>query len=172
MRGPDIAVGALDAAVGRHLADLGHAPAVMRHHLRPWQGPADRVGHAPDDLALKRASKGPYPLRPISRIRRSAVKSQPGASCWCTVCTATRSGVVPAASANAAKGVLPLVANREDGYGDPKRIQEDPDFQKISQYPAFVELMHARWPSRIKMSGGKLRRGVRQPTDSSASFAI
>ena len=31
------------------------------------------------------------------------MKSQPGASCWCTVCTATRSGVVAAASANAAR---------------------------------------------------------------------
>ena len=29
----------------------------------------------------------------------------------------------------------------EDGFGDPKRIDEDPDFKKISQYPAFVELM-------------------------------
>ncbi|MGA2984757.1 MAG: tetratricopeptide repeat protein [Terriglobia bacterium] len=29
----------------------------------------------------------------------------------------------------------------EDGFHDPKRIEEDPDFKKISQYPAFVELM-------------------------------
>jgi tetratricopeptide (TPR) repeat protein len=29
----------------------------------------------------------------------------------------------------------------EDGLSDPQRIADDPDFQKISQYPAFVELM-------------------------------
>jgi tetratricopeptide (TPR) repeat protein len=29
----------------------------------------------------------------------------------------------------------------EDGFADQKRIEEDPDFQKISQYPAYVELM-------------------------------
>ncbi len=29
----------------------------------------------------------------------------------------------------------------EDGFNDSKRIDQDPDFQKISQYPAFVELM-------------------------------
>lgn len=29
----------------------------------------------------------------------------------------------------------------EDGYGDSKKIGEDPDFTKISNYPAFVELM-------------------------------
>lgn len=29
----------------------------------------------------------------------------------------------------------------EDGYKDRKRINEDPDFQKISHYPAYVELM-------------------------------
>jgi len=29
----------------------------------------------------------------------------------------------------------------EDGFHDPKRIAEDPDFKKISQHPAFVELM-------------------------------
>jgi len=29
----------------------------------------------------------------------------------------------------------------EDGFSNPKRIGEDPDFKKISQYPAFVELM-------------------------------
>jgi tetratricopeptide (TPR) repeat protein len=28
----------------------------------------------------------------------------------------------------------------EDGFNDSKRIDNDPDFQKISQYPAFVEL--------------------------------
>jgi tetratricopeptide (TPR) repeat protein len=29
----------------------------------------------------------------------------------------------------------------EDGFKDQKRIDEDPDFKKISQHPAFVELM-------------------------------
>jgi tetratricopeptide (TPR) repeat protein len=29
----------------------------------------------------------------------------------------------------------------EDGFSDPKKIGEDPDFTKISNYPAFVELM-------------------------------
>jgi tetratricopeptide (TPR) repeat protein len=29
----------------------------------------------------------------------------------------------------------------EDGFADPKRIDEDPDFKKISQHPAYVELM-------------------------------
>jgi tetratricopeptide (TPR) repeat protein len=29
----------------------------------------------------------------------------------------------------------------EDGFSDQKRIEADPDFKKISQYPAFVELM-------------------------------
>jgi tetratricopeptide (TPR) repeat protein len=29
----------------------------------------------------------------------------------------------------------------EDGFADPKRVEGDPDFQKISQYPAYVELM-------------------------------
>ena len=29
----------------------------------------------------------------------------------------------------------------EDGFTDQKRIDEDPDFQKISQHPAYVELM-------------------------------
>jgi tetratricopeptide (TPR) repeat protein len=29
----------------------------------------------------------------------------------------------------------------EDGFSDPKKIGEDPDFTKISSYPAFVELM-------------------------------
>jgi len=29
----------------------------------------------------------------------------------------------------------------EDGFTDQKRIEEDPDFQKISQHPAYVELM-------------------------------
>jgi tetratricopeptide (TPR) repeat protein len=31
----------------------------------------------------------------------------------------------------------------EDGFNDRKRIDEDPDFKKISQQPAFVELMRA-----------------------------
>ena len=53
--GPNFAIGALDAAVQRHLAHLGHAPTVMRHRLCPWQGLAHRVGHASDDLTLKRA---------------------------------------------------------------------------------------------------------------------
>jgi len=42
---------------------------------------------------------------------------------------------------NAEDAVRYLRRALEDGYGDPKRIQEDPDFKKISQYPAFVELM-------------------------------
>ncbi len=42
---------------------------------------------------------------------------------------------------NAEDAVRYLRRALEDGYGDPKRIQEDPDFQKISQYPAFIELM-------------------------------
>jgi len=29
----------------------------------------------------------------------------------------------------------------EDGYSDTKRIEEDPDFKKISQYPGYIELM-------------------------------
>jgi tetratricopeptide (TPR) repeat protein len=29
----------------------------------------------------------------------------------------------------------------EDGFNDQKKIEEDPDFKKISKYPAFVELM-------------------------------
>jgi len=29
----------------------------------------------------------------------------------------------------------------EDGYSNTKRIDEDPDFKKISQYPAYIELM-------------------------------
>ena len=29
----------------------------------------------------------------------------------------------------------------EDGFTDRKQIESDPDFQKISQYPAYVELM-------------------------------
>jgi len=29
----------------------------------------------------------------------------------------------------------------EDGFNDRRRIDEDPDFKKISQYPAFVELL-------------------------------
>jgi len=29
----------------------------------------------------------------------------------------------------------------EDGFADQKRVDEDPDFQKISQHPAYVELM-------------------------------
>ncbi len=29
----------------------------------------------------------------------------------------------------------------EDGFADPKRVEGDPDFQKISQHPAYVELM-------------------------------
>jgi tetratricopeptide (TPR) repeat protein len=30
----------------------------------------------------------------------------------------------------------------EDGFKDLKRLDDDPDFQKISQYPAFVELIN------------------------------
>jgi hypothetical protein len=30
----------------------------------------------------------------------------------------------------------------EDGFKDQKKLQEDPDFQKISSYPAYVELLN------------------------------
>ena len=42
---------------------------------------------------------------------------------------------------NAEDAVRYLRRAIEDGFNDPKRIGEDPDFKKISQYPAFVELM-------------------------------
>lgn len=42
---------------------------------------------------------------------------------------------------NAEDAVRYLRRALEDGFNDPKRIDEDPDFKKISQYPAFVELM-------------------------------
>jgi hypothetical protein len=37
----------------------------------------------------------------------------------------------------------------EDGFKDFKRLEEDPDFMKINQYPAFIELMKHR-PVPIK----------------------
>jgi len=42
---------------------------------------------------------------------------------------------------NAEDAVRYLRRALEDGFHDPKRIDEDPDFKKISQHPAFVELM-------------------------------
>ena len=42
---------------------------------------------------------------------------------------------------NAEEAVRYLRRALEDGFNDPKRIDEDPDFKKISQHPAFVELM-------------------------------
>lgn len=42
---------------------------------------------------------------------------------------------------NAEEAVRYLRRALEDGFDDPKRIDEDPDFKKISQHPAFVELM-------------------------------
>jgi tetratricopeptide (TPR) repeat protein len=42
---------------------------------------------------------------------------------------------------NAEQAVRYLRRALEDGFKDSKRIDEDPDFKKISQYPAFVELM-------------------------------
>jgi tetratricopeptide (TPR) repeat protein len=42
---------------------------------------------------------------------------------------------------NAEDAVRYLRRALEDGFNDSKRIGEDPDFKKINQYPAFVELM-------------------------------
>jgi tetratricopeptide (TPR) repeat protein len=42
---------------------------------------------------------------------------------------------------NAPDAVRYLRRAIEDGFNDPKRIENDPDFQKISQYPDFVELL-------------------------------
>jgi tetratricopeptide (TPR) repeat protein len=42
---------------------------------------------------------------------------------------------------NAPQAVRYLRHALEDGLSNPKRIGEDPDFKKISQHPAFVELM-------------------------------
>lgn len=42
---------------------------------------------------------------------------------------------------NAEDAVRYLRRALEDGFNDPKRIAEDPDFKTISQHPAFVELM-------------------------------
>ena len=42
---------------------------------------------------------------------------------------------------NAEDAVRYLRRALEDGFNDQKRIDEDPDFKKISEYPAFVELM-------------------------------
>ncbi len=46
-----------------------------------------------------------------------------------------------AASGNAEDAVHYLRRAMEDGFTDLKRIDEDPDFKKISKYPAFVELL-------------------------------
>jgi tetratricopeptide (TPR) repeat protein len=46
-----------------------------------------------------------------------------------------------AAVGNAPEAVRYLRHALEEGLKDPQRIGEDPDFKKISQYPAFVELM-------------------------------
>ncbi len=46
-----------------------------------------------------------------------------------------------AASGNAEDAVHYLRRAMEDGFTDRKRIDEDPDFKRISQYPAFVELL-------------------------------
>jgi len=43
---------------------------------------------------------------------------------------------------NAEDAVRYLRRALEDGFSGTTRIQEDPDFKKINQYPAFVELMH------------------------------
>ena len=42
---------------------------------------------------------------------------------------------------NAEDAVRYLRRALEDGFNDTKRIDNDPDFKKISQYPAFVELL-------------------------------
>jgi tetratricopeptide (TPR) repeat protein len=42
---------------------------------------------------------------------------------------------------NAEDAVRYLRRSMEDGYGNPKQIGDDPDFKKISQYPAYIELM-------------------------------
>lgn len=46
-----------------------------------------------------------------------------------------------ASMGNADLAVRYLRRALEDGYKHPQRIKVDPDFKKISQYPAFVELM-------------------------------
>ena len=45
-----------------------------------------------------------------------------------------------ASMGNAEDAVRYLRRAIEDGYSDTKRIDEDPDFKKISQYPAYIEL--------------------------------
>ena len=42
---------------------------------------------------------------------------------------------------NAEDAVRYLRRALEDGFDDPKRLDEDADFKKISQYPAYIELM-------------------------------
>jgi tetratricopeptide (TPR) repeat protein len=42
---------------------------------------------------------------------------------------------------NAEEAVRYLRRALEDGYAGPRQIGEDPDFKKISQYPAFVDLL-------------------------------
>jgi tetratricopeptide (TPR) repeat protein len=46
-----------------------------------------------------------------------------------------------ASMGNAEEAVRYLRRALEDGFGDAKQIDEDADFKKVSQYPAFVELM-------------------------------
>jgi tetratricopeptide (TPR) repeat protein len=41
----------------------------------------------------------------------------------------------------AEEAVRYLRRSMEDGYGSPQQIGDDPDFKKISQYPAYIELM-------------------------------
>jgi len=41
---------------------------------------------------------------------------------------------------NAEDAVRYLRRALEDGYDGSKQIDEDPDFKKISQYPAYIEL--------------------------------
>ena len=42
---------------------------------------------------------------------------------------------------NAEDAVRYLRRSMEDGYGNAKQLGDDPDFKKISQYPAYIELM-------------------------------
>jgi AMMECR1 domain-containing protein len=46
-----------------------------------------------------------------------------------------------ASKGNAEVAVRYLRRALEDGFTDRQRIDDDPDFKKISQHPAFVELM-------------------------------
>ncbi len=46
-----------------------------------------------------------------------------------------------ASTGNSEDAVRYLRRALEDGFSDTKRIEEDPDFKKISDYPAYIELM-------------------------------